>query len=89
MRECGTNQVVGDHRFKATAAPATVSGERLPNATEHVRLGHSGRRHSAATREPGDLPFFLVACRAGCLGDGRVSRLCANRHARFAPFSHP
>ncbi len=67
-----------DVQYKATAAPATVSGERLPDATDRqsARDG-SGRRQGAMTREPGDLPSIEVACRAGCLGDGRVRLGCA------------
>ena len=44
------------HRSNSTAAPATVSGERLPEATDVCPLETSGRRQDALTREPGDLP---------------------------------
>jgi hypothetical protein len=47
---------IGNRRTEATAAPATVSGEHLPNATELRPPDGSGRRQGATTREPGNLP---------------------------------
>jgi len=61
-RECGTDRgrmTSGQNH----AAPATVSGERLPYATEAVSNDGSGRRRSALTREPGNLPS--IGARAG------------------------
>jgi hypothetical protein len=57
MRECGTSRALLAQRYKPTAAPATVSGEHLPEATDFCRkCDESGRRQAALTREPGDLP---------------------------------
>jgi hypothetical protein len=64
-----TDRESRDSRNEATAAPATVSGERLPDATEIRPHDGSGRRQGATTREPGNLPSFFFACRAGCLGE--------------------
>jgi hypothetical protein len=66
-RECGTGRGRGTSE-QNHAAPATVSGERLPYATEHGlqrRLGKAVKRNDPRARKPAIDRF---ACRAGCLG---------------------
>ena len=58
-RECGTDRESHDSRNEATAAPATVGGERLPDATEVRPNDDSGRRQGATTRKPGNLPSLF------------------------------
>jgi len=76
-------------RYKSTAAPATVSGEHLPDATDlsYRQVGKAASCTDPRARRPA---ILLVACRAGCLGDGRVHLDCAGiGSSRFAPVPHP
>ena len=75
-RECGTDRgrVASGQNH---AAPATVSGERLPYATDAVTHDGSGRRRSAPTRKPGNLPSIgsnagRGASVIGAAGDDKI-----------------
>ena len=71
-RECGPDRESGDSRNEATAAPATVRGERLPDATEFVPADGSGRRQGATTRKPGNLPSFFSRAGRGASARGAI-----------------
>jgi hypothetical protein len=62
-------------RSNSTAAPATVSGERLPYATDVCPLGQVGKAARCFDPRARRPAIPLITCRAGCLGDGRVTRL--------------
>jgi hypothetical protein len=77
-------------RCQSTAAPATVSGEHLPNATDLSAQDRLGRRQDAPTREPGDLPSLWS--RAGRGASATVEFISTVREpaaSRFAPVPHP
>jgi hypothetical protein len=85
---CRAGRVV----FNAAAAPATVSGEPVPQS----HWENPGRRCRAATREPGDLPSIracagrgasaLVALRAAC---PLPSTACVQVGRGQTPAKHP
>jgi predicted metal-binding protein len=71
-RECGTACESRDSRNEATAAPATVGGEHLPDATEVRPNDDSGRRQGATTRKPGNLPSFFSRAGRGASARGAM-----------------
>src|ERR1700736_4811512 len=90
MRECGTHRAPSGAGYQPTAAPATVSGERLPDATDTVRKRQTGRRQVALTREPGDLPSLWSRAGRGASATVEfISTVCESAAADSRPFRTP
>ena len=64
----------------AAAVPATVSGER--SAIHHYPENRVGRRRTATTREPGDLPSRVARSSAGISRANREISAAATRAAQ-------